>query len=272
MGWAPMATTERAASDRIDEWPPGGIWRDIARGGIAGLLVGVVVAGLGGRIVMRLAAVRVAEAAGSFTENGNRVGDITLGGSLGLILVGLLFGAFAGTLWVVVRTWLPGTGIGRALVATVVAIGLGSFGLIRGENSDFLVLGHDPLVVGLLVGLVGLVGLSVSLVDEWLDRRLPVAASVTSRPTLAYTAISLVGALLILPLTLAAFLGDGMRPAGLGLVVVGLATLRWWVLRYRGVPRPPAGLIALGRLSLFATVALGFAAELPEIAGALGID
>ena len=228
------AAMDSAAIDGREVWRPGEVWRDIARGGLAGLVVGLVVAGLGGRIAMRLAALRVGDAAGAFTENGNRIGDITLAGSLGLILVGLLFGAFAGTIWVVVRPWLPGAGLPRALVAMIVAIGLGSFELIRGENSDFTVLKHDPVVVGLLVGLVGLVGLSVSLVDGWLDRRLPVAASVTSRPTSIYVAISLVGALLILPLVVSAFLGSDMRFVGLGLVVVGLATLRWWVLRFRG--------------------------------------
>ncbi|MHB8460889.1 MAG: hypothetical protein ACYDB6_12645, partial [Candidatus Limnocylindrales bacterium] len=198
-------------------WRPGEVWRDIARGGLAGLVVGIVVAGFGGRIAMRLAALRIADATGALTENGNRIGDVTLAGSLGLILVGLLFGAFAGTVWVVVRPWLPGAGIRRALIAVVVAIGLGSFGLIRAENSDFMVLRHDPVVVALLVGLVGLVGLSISLVDGWLDRRLPVAASVSSRPTSIYVAISLVGALLILPIVVSAFLGSEMRSAGLGL-------------------------------------------------------
>ncbi|MHB8399971.1 MAG: hypothetical protein ACYDCI_13745, partial [Candidatus Limnocylindrales bacterium] len=119
------ATRDPAVIDSREVWRPGEVWRDIARGGLAGLVVGIVVAGFGGRIAMRLAALRVGDATGALTENGNRIGDITLAGSLGLILIGVLFGALAGTVWVVVRPWLPGAGLRRALVATIVAIGLG---------------------------------------------------------------------------------------------------------------------------------------------------
>jgi len=46
-------------------------FRDITRGGLAGLIVGVLLAGIGGRVVMRLAALLVPAADGAFTENGN---------------------------------------------------------------------------------------------------------------------------------------------------------------------------------------------------------
>lgn len=59
------------------------ILRDIARSGLAGLLTGVLVAGIGGRIVMRLAAVLEPGAVGQFTESGNRIGTISAGGSGG---------------------------------------------------------------------------------------------------------------------------------------------------------------------------------------------
>jgi hypothetical protein len=252
-------------------WRPGEIWRDIARGGIAGLAVGVLVGGIGGRLVMRLAAIRVTEATGAFTENGNRIGDITIGGSIAVITFGgLLVAIFAGVIGVVVRPWLPGTGLIRALSAALVAIGFGSFVLIRAGNDDFLVLRNDPVVVGLLVGLVGLVGLAASLLDEWLDGRLPIATSVRSPLASVYAAISLIG-LIFLPLVVAAFLGSDMRLVGLGLVVVGLATLRWWALRFRGLSRPPEALLVFARVSLAFTVAVGLAVEAPEIAGALGM-
>jgi hypothetical protein len=45
----------------------------------AGLVVGIVVAGLGSRLVMRLLAVADPDARGIITENGNVVGDITFG-------------------------------------------------------------------------------------------------------------------------------------------------------------------------------------------------
>ena len=165
--------------DVVAAWPLGVIWRDIARGGLAGLVVGVVVGGLGGRLAMRLIALLIPESTGRSTENGNRIGDITLGGSFGLILfAGLFVGIFVGTLWVVVSPWLPRSLGLRVLAAIPLAIGLGTFVLIQGSNPDFLVLGYDPRVVVVLLGLVGLVGASMAVVDAWLDRRLPRARSI----------------------------------------------------------------------------------------------
>ena len=88
-----VAATEAAISD-VPAGPPSGdaevgestptagIVRDIARGGLAGLAVGIVLGGLGGRLVMRLAALLVPTATGFFTENGNQIGVITFGGSV----------------------------------------------------------------------------------------------------------------------------------------------------------------------------------------------
>ena len=50
--------------DVVATWQLGEILRDIARGGIAGLAVGIVVGGLGGRVAMRLIALLIPEATG----------------------------------------------------------------------------------------------------------------------------------------------------------------------------------------------------------------
>src|SRR5919112_5731310 len=74
--------------------------RDIARAGLAALIVGFVVAGLGGRLVMRLDALLVPAATGAFTENGFPIGRITLEGSAGLIFfIGLAGAVFLGLVW-----------------------------------------------------------------------------------------------------------------------------------------------------------------------------
>ena len=129
----------------------GPIFRDIARGGITGLIVGLVGVGIGGRIVMRLAALLVPELVGEFTENGFRIGDITPGGSLGLVVFGMFAGAGVATIWVTVSPWIPGTGIRRALLAMPVAVGLGAFALIDGGNRDFFILRNDSAVSAVLI-------------------------------------------------------------------------------------------------------------------------
>ena len=105
------ATAEPAAADSAVAWAPGLIWRDIARGGLAGLIVGLFVAGIGGRLAMRLATLLEPGTIGSFTENAAEIGVISLGGTLSVITIGIVAGAAAGVLWVIVRTWLPGAGI-----------------------------------------------------------------------------------------------------------------------------------------------------------------
>ena len=97
---------------------------------------------------MRLIALLIPESTGRFTENGARIGDITLGGTFAVLLFGGLFaGIFVGTIWVVVSPWLPRSLGFRVLASILLAIGLGAFGVVQGSNSDFLVLGFELSVV-----------------------------------------------------------------------------------------------------------------------------
>ena len=70
---------------------------------------------------------------------------------------------------------------------------------------------------------------------------------------------------------MATFLAEPLRPVGIALLVSGVATLRWWYLRYHGAERPPQMLRLLGSGSVIAAVVLGFALEWPHIRLALGI-
>lgn len=244
-------------------------WRDIARGGLAGLLAGILVAGVGGRVVMRAAAVLVPEAAGRFTENGNRVGEITLSGTLGLVIAGgLFFGLFGATVWVVVSPWLPTGTRRRALAAMPAAVALTGIVLIQAGNDDFRVLRHDAATVALLLGLVSVAGLTISIFDSWLDRRLP-PANASAPADAIYLALTLAGGGLVFPVVLASYVFN-VRPLGLALVATGLATLVFWVRRYRGEPPRPPWLVVAGRASVLGALALGLVALMPEVAGALG--
>lgn len=245
--------------------------RDLVRAGTAGAIAGVLVAGIGGRLVMRFAALAIPASHGALTDNGNRIGAITLDGSLALIVVGLLFGGFGAILWVVVSPWLPGHGIRRALVAMPVTVAIGGNTLIQGENPDFRVLEHSPLVVAMLVGLVAVFGLVLALLDDRLDDRLPAAGTGSSGLSIAY-AVLIAGGVLLLPLAIGAFFDarSGAPALGLALVANGFATSAWWVLRYGGATRPGRHLMIAGRAALLSAVVLGSAALEPEVAAALG--
>ena len=266
---AAAAVGEQAELSRTGE-----VLRDIARGGIAGVVAGIVVGGPGGRLVMRIAALLHPDAVGALTENGNRIGEITPGGTLGLVLFGLIACAMAGAVWVVVSPWVPGHAGVRALLTAGIAIATGTPVLIIGGNPDFVILGHDPRVVALLLGLVGLIGLSIALLDSWLDGRLPRAVTGRRGPAAVYTIVTLMGAVLVLPFVLLGFLtsDEYQLPlrAGYALVVVGLCTASWWGLRLRGRVSTPRGLVIAARGAILIAVILGVLTSLPHISRALG--
>lgn len=258
--------------DRDRVAPLGEVLRDITRGGLAGLIAGILLGGIGGRLVMRLAAVLVPRAAGSVTESGNVIGAITPGGTAALIVfVGLFFGAVAGSLWVVVGPWLPDRPGARALIAVPIAIGLGTLGLVDGANRDFAILGRDPLVIASLVTLVGLFGPGLVLAERWLDRRLPHPAPGTSGVLVGYAVVAVLGTALTLLAVLPLFLGSDLALAGAALVVVGLATgVSWW-RRVEGHPGSSARLVVTARVGLAAATAAGLVVATREVGRALGI-
>jgi hypothetical protein len=257
-------------------WPLGEVLRDIARGGIAGIIVGLLVAGLGGRLIMRLATILHEDTVGLRTENGEVIGNITLNGTLALMTFGGLgMGLMAGTIWVIVSPWIPDRGPARALATAIVAIALGTPSLIQRTNPDFFLLGYDPIVVVLLIGLVGLVGFSIALVDGALDARLPRSPRAIGISTTVYLIVTLLGLVVIVPLVVAILLDqpDYAAPirAGWALAVVGACTFTWWVLRVTGRPARPKALQMAGRVSLVVAVALGVVTSLPHVLSAAGI-
>ena len=235
----PTLAEPTTATDPTTVAPLGGITRDIARGGLAAILVGLVGCGLGSRLVMRLAALLVPGAAGSTTENGNRIGTITLDGSLFLVVAGLFIGLLGGVIWVAISPWIPGTGLRRAGLAAFIGIGLGAAGLVDGANSDFTLLRHDPRVVASLIGLVGLIGFGFAVVDGWLERRLPPVSAERTRSASIYELLSLLGVLVILPFTVFVYAASENRATviqGILLGAVAIVTLIWWAGRLRGRP------------------------------------
>jgi hypothetical protein len=116
----------------------------------AGLVVGIVVAGLGSRLVMRLLAVADPDAFGTVTENGNVVGEITFGGTLALLIfVGIPAGVVAGLTVFAVRRWLPPGQPWRGLAFTALLLALPGRTVIDPENIDFRLLSPTGLAIAL---------------------------------------------------------------------------------------------------------------------------
>ncbi len=149
--------------------------RQTAIGAIAGLLVGMLVLGGGGRLFMRISAMLSdPQQQGMMTENGNAVGEITLDGTLALIIfVGALFGLIAGIAVMAVRPWLPATGPLRYLLTGVIGFAVaGPIVLEGGDNADYQRFGILGLNVCLFTTLPFLFGVAVMPVIDRLDRRI----------------------------------------------------------------------------------------------------
>ncbi|NIS20299.1 MAG: hypothetical protein GWN89_10280 [Thermoplasmata archaeon] len=194
-----MTLSRMAAAARNAAFPPFGSWFGLARhivvGGIAGLVTGLLVGGVGGRLFMRIAGAAAADTAqGATTEAGFTVGEITAGGSLGLVIfTGVFVGIAGAVLYLVFRPWLAWTGRWRGVAYGVMlfAVGSATSDVMNPDNIDFVILGNEVLVVGMIVALF--VGFGVFM--EWmfgkLDRRLP-AAEGSAR--WAYSFLALLGA------------------------------------------------------------------------------
>ena len=108
-------------------------------GPLAGIPAGILVGGIGSRLIMRILAMVNEEKAGVMTANGNISGEITAGGTLGLIIgVGLVSGVIGGLTYVTIRRWLPG---GRLLKGVASGLVLLCF---SGINPDPLAPLFDP--------------------------------------------------------------------------------------------------------------------------------
>jgi hypothetical protein len=252
--------------------------REIAIGGVAGLLGGILVVGLGGRLFMRISALVDPAAAGQITSNGEVVGRITLSGTMALVMfAGLYFGVVAGVLWVIASPWIPGRGFVRAAITGLIAACVAAFFVVRAAEPDFRRLEPAAANVAMLLVLAGALGVVVALIDSGLRRRLPPIDPAAPRSP-GYAAVTVLGVVMLIAPIQAYFLGfdtAGVDPpidVGIGLVIVGLATLAWWIVRIaRGLAAPPIALIALGRGSLLVATALGATRLATEIADMLRV-
>ena len=248
--------------------------RDIAVTGIAGLLVGAVVVGLGGRLFMRIAGAVTPDAIqGATTEAGARIGEITLGGTLAIVIfVGIPAGIVGAALAVIFLPWLAWAGPWRGVAFGVVLFALASASsdVMNPDNIDFLLIRNGSLMVAMIVLLFIAFGVAMDAAVGTLDRRLPLGAS-GSRARAAYAAMAAIGLALVglmLPLTLftSGFCScDPPIVASAFALVAGMGTVLTWL-----APGPSAASSAvrvgrvLGYGGLAGTLAFGLARALAD--------
>jgi hypothetical protein len=140
---------------------------------VAGLTAGVLGAGAGGRLVMRVLALTSPPSAdGRITEARETVGEITAGGTVALFMFGgAVTGVAAAALYVLLYRWLPS---GRVRGLAFGALILVAFGWwlepLRGSNPDFDIVGPAWVAVVSFGGLALVLGMLVAAVVGRLSR------------------------------------------------------------------------------------------------------
>ena len=187
--------------------------RTLAKGMLPGLIVGLVVGGVGSRLAMRVMALTsVASARGLETEFGATVGEITLGGTMFLVVAGGVLGMVGGIAYLPVRRLLPGAAWVKGLIFGALLLALAGRFLVSPTNPDFVILSPAGLAVTMFAALPVLYGLLFVPLAERLE---PMVASIR-RPALVIVPVVVA----LVPLTLA---------GGLGLIVIAGSLLVWLI-------------------------------------------
>jgi hypothetical protein len=219
---------------------------------VAGIPVGVVVAGIGSRLAMLLLrltsphAVRGVQSDDDFT-----IGKFTLGGSYNLLFLGAATGIIGAAAYQWVRPWLLGPWWFRRLTTALGAgVVVGSL-LVHADGIDFHVLKPTWLAIGLFVAVPALFGLTIGPAVDRIGR----PGSWSTRGWKRW----------VLPVALVA-----MFPPTLFILVVATAVLAVWLMirpiRPVEILRVSTGYGLVVRSTWIVIAALGLLALVDDIA------
>ena len=181
---------------------PGRLARYVGVSLLAGVAGGLIAAGAGGRLVMRLLAVTSPEQSqGAVTEGNAVIGEITVDGTLGFItFVGPVTGVLTGLLLTLLGPLLPRGRAGGLALGTVLLVLAGSrIDPLRSENFDFNLAGPDWLSVGSFVALALFQGMVVVAIAARLSRNAPLPFPAPARAVLVGRAAVVLVLLAALP-------------------------------------------------------------------------
>jgi len=177
--------TPRPAAARPTEPPPVSLvvrrylWY-LAVAVASGAGAGILAAGAGGRLVMRLLAVTAgAGAQGRITEAEEIVGRITVDGTLGFVVfTGLFFGPVSGAAYLLLRRWLPAGRAGGLAYGALLLVAAGTrLEPLRRGNPDFDLVSPGWLAVVAFTALVVFHGVLVAALAGRLSRAVPLLAA-----------------------------------------------------------------------------------------------
>ena len=177
------------------ERPRGSLPRYVAVALVAGCVAGVLVAGAGSRLVMRLLALTSQDVEGSFTEADEVIGDISLEGTLGLIVFGgLPAGVLTGAVYALAGPVLPRGRVGGVALGLLVLVLAGTrIDPLRADNFDFDLVGPPWLAVLGFTAVAVLSGMVVVAVANRLGAAAPRPRTVHRVAVIALLLVALPG-------------------------------------------------------------------------------
>ncbi|HSS68186.1 MAG TPA: hypothetical protein VLK34_06510 [Nocardioidaceae bacterium] len=134
---------------------------------VSGLAVGAIVGGLGSRIAMLVLRLTSPDyVRGVESDHGFTIGQVTLGGTYNLMVIGAAVGVIGAAAYLAVAPWLIGPRWFRqATVGATAAVLVGSM-LVEPDGVDFTRLQPLWLAIALFLLLPAVVGISLAVVTE----------------------------------------------------------------------------------------------------------
>jgi hypothetical protein len=198
----------RPAQAAERRWPT---WlRTAAIGALAGLAVGLIVGGVGGRLAMRAVVLAT-----------SRFPTESPSGTVFILGIGTVLGATLGLLYVALRRWLPRGWRAPGLIFGLILLavpGVAFFveGLFHADSE----LREGPVTLGIGLFTLLIVGYALALAGlvEWLNRRLPPASTGRPLALAGYGLAALLGLICAVP---GALVLGGLLASAISLLLSG---------------------------------------------------
>lgn len=212
------------------------------------------------------------------SEQGFRVGEVTMEGSIGLLVfLGIFVGLFGAVYYAIARPWLMWAGKwhGVAFGVLLFAIGSATSDVFNPDNRDFVILDNIPLIVLLFFSLFVLFGMVIAALYDRLNRRLPAGDSGPMVGLYALASIlSLIflGGAMVMVATSEGCDCDAPVVSGFAFVVLAATTLGLWTLRLTsGGSRVRNTLTTIGWAALAVALFAGLGRALSDISEILAL-
>lgn len=127
------------------------------------------IAGTAARLAMWVLRLANPSHNGELTHANAEVGRVTAEGTVSLLTEGMFYGVGGALVYLVVRRWMPGTGLAKGLTFGLYLLAVGAPAVLDG-NYEYFRYASTWVGVAMFAALYPLFGLVVSPLTEWLGR------------------------------------------------------------------------------------------------------